>query len=390
VTMRTWTLRLIAGLALVFTFPLPALAFVPRAGGNVVFSESIKDDLYIAGGSVTVNALIDGDVTAAGGAVELNGQVTGGVLAAGGALRITGTIGRNLRAAGGTLSLDARVARDAILAGGSVNVTQGTQIGRDLVAGGGNITVSGIVGRDAVVRGGNVVIAGTIHGNARVRANRIVLLSTARIGGKLRYSATEPIDIRPGARIAGGTEQVPAPARPRRAAALFPLLWARVAEGLALLVLGLVIFDLAPWGASAVVNEMGHRFGRSLLAGFVLLVAVPVAAALVTVTIIGIPLSLCALLLYLATVYPGQVFVAGWLGRLILQLSRRTARQPPAASWSVVVGTIVLVLLFAVPYGGWAFRLVSIMAGFGALWVTIWRSVTSRPEASEAPSPAVT
>ena len=386
-TMRAWTLCLLVGMALVLASTLPALAFVPRAGSNVVFSETIKDDLYMTGGSVTLNGMIDGDVAVAGGALEINGPVSGGVLAAGGALRITSVIGRNLRAAGGTLSVEARVARDAILAGGTVNVTQSAQIGRDLVAGGGNVTVSGLVGRDAVIRGENVIIGGTVHGNARVRANRIVLLPTARIGEKLRYSAAVPIEIQSGAQISGGTEQVPAPGRAPKAAVLFGQVWARVAEALALLALGLVVFDVAPGGASAVVNEMGHRFGRSVLAGFVLLVAVPVAAVLVMITVIGIPLSLMALLLYLATVYPGQIFVAGWLGDLLLRVGGRAGGGARAATWSVVVGTIVLVLLFAIPYGGWAIRLVAIVAGFGALWMTIWRSVTSRPGGPEAPSP---
>ncbi len=370
---------------MVLLSPLPALAFVQRAGNNIVFSQTIQDDLYIAGGSVTVTATIDGDVAAAGGAVELDGQTSGGALAAGGTLKIGGTIGRTLRAAGGTLSVDSRIGRDAVLAGGTVNVDRAAQIGRDLVVGGGNITISGTVGRNALIGGGDVVIGGTVQGNARVEANRIVLLPSARIGGRLRLAANQPIEVQSGAQISGGIEEIPAP--PRQAG--LPLtsglrLWARVAEGLGLLVLGLVVFAVAPQGASVVASEVGRRFGRSLLTGFILLVVVPIAAALALATVIGIPLSMLALLLYLATLYPGQIFVAGWVGALILRVvGRGITRTPPAYS-SVVVGTLVLVLLFAIPYGGWAIRLVTILVGFGALWLAIWRTVTSRPEAAEA------
>jgi cytoskeletal protein CcmA (bactofilin family) len=381
-------------IAVVVTSPLPAFAFTPLAGDIVVFSRTIQDDLYIAGRSVTVNGTIDGDVAAAGGDVELDGQVSGDALAAGGTLRIGGAVGRSLRASAGTLNVDARIGRDAVLAGGTVNVSQAAQVGRDLVVGGGTITLSGTVSRDAVIRGGTVVIGGTIQGNARVRANQIVLLPTARIGGKLRYAAGVAIQIPPGARISGGTEQIPAPLR--RGAAIASQLWRSLAEALALLVLGLVIFAVAPRGASAVVANVGRRFGRSLLTGFILVVVVPAAAILLLVTLIGIPVSLVAMLLYLATLYPGQVFVASWLGSSILRVVRRGTETPPSTVWSLVLGTVILVLLFAIPYGGWGIHFVAILIGFGALWLTVWGAVARTPgppvagvPGSGVPGPAV-
>jgi hypothetical protein len=56
----------------------------------------------------------------------------------------------------------------------------------------------------------------------------------------------------------------------------------------------------------------------------------------------------------------------------------------------MVVGTLVLVVLFAIPYAGWAFRAVAVLVGFGALWFTVWSAASSRsraPLASPAPSP---
>src|SRR2546422_3523951 len=77
---------------LLFLFlPRPAYAFVPRAGENVAFSQTIQDDLYIAGGTVTVTGTVDGDVTAAGGTVPAMGRGGGAVVGGGG----TGGIGRS-------------------------------------------------------------------------------------------------------------------------------------------------------------------------------------------------------------------------------------------------------------------------------------------------------
>src|SRR2546426_12667283 len=99
---------------LLFLFlPSPAFAFVPRAGENVAFSQTIQDDLYIAGGTVTVTGTVDGDVTAAGGAVTGIGRGRGAVLAGGGAVGKGGGVGRSISAGGG----GERVAWDARGAG---------------------------------------------------------------------------------------------------------------------------------------------------------------------------------------------------------------------------------------------------------------------------------
>lgn len=383
--MRQWARRWLWIVSLIVACPLPALAFVHRAGPSIALSQRVQDDLYLAGGAVTVTAPVDGDVAAAGGQVDLTGQTTGGVLAAGGTVRAGGTIGRALRAAAGSLTVDAKIAGDAILAGGIVSVEPGAVIGRDLVASGGNMSVYGTVGRNAHLGGGDVTIGGMVQGDTDVRARKIILLSSARIGGRLRYSSDQTLDIRPGARIAGGTERTPAPPPQHVLVPVSPWLrlWVRLAEGAALFALGLVILGVTPRGMSGVVSEVGAQYGRSLLAGFILLVTVPVAAGLLLFTVIGIPISVVAMLLYLATLYPSQVFVAGWLGDQIVRWPRRGGEGFRSRAGPLAIGTIALALLFAIPYAGWAVRLVAVLVGFGALWMTVWRSAMSRPGGRE-------
>jgi hypothetical protein len=376
-------------LSLMAASPLPALAFVSRSGPTVAISQTIQDDLYLAGGIVTSTAAVDGDVAASGGQVDLAGQTTGGVLAAGGTVRVGGTIGRSLRAAGGSLNVDAKIGSDAILAGGMVRVGPGVDIGRDLVAAGGTVSVYGTVGHNVRLRGGDVIMGGVVQGDADIRARKIILLPTARITGHLRYASDHPVEIQSGARIAGGTERVPVAPGEHGGMSAGPWvgLWIRLVEGAMLLVLGLVLLGVTPRGTSAVISEAEARFGPSLLAGFILLVTVPVAAVLLLFSVVGIPLSIMAMLLYLATIYPGQVFAAGWLGDQILRWSRRGGEGFGARFLPLVIGTVVLVLLYAIPYAGWAVRLAAVFAGFGALWTTVWRAAISRPTSLELMPP---
>lgn len=368
--------------AVMIALPPPALAFVPRAGDTVLVSEPIQDDLYAAGGTVTVSGAIDGDVVAAGGTVALTSAVTGGVLAAGGTVRIGGRIDRNLRAAGGTLELDGTLATDAVLAGGTVLVARTARIGRDLVAAGGTIRVAGAVSRNAWLSGGTVVIAGPVQGDVEVQADRVVLLSSARIGGRLRYGASRPVVIQSGAQVSGGVERVPYTGRRRWTpvpVARAPFVWFwRLMEGVWLLALGVVVFAFLPRSAANVVGEVRTRFGSSLLTGFVLLVVVPVAAVLLLITVLGFPLSGVLMLLYALTLYPAQIFVAAWLGEEFVRAFQREPESRLSPYAALAVGTVGLMILFALPFAGWALRLLAMLTGFGAVWVTTWRATTSR------------
>ncbi len=364
--------------------PVTALAFTPRAGGQVIVSEPIADDLYVAGGSVEVSGTVEGDVVAAGGSVTVSGSANGGILAAGGTVNLSGAVGRSVRAAAGTLTVRSRVTADALLAGGTVEVQRDAEIGRDLLAAGGNVTVTGGVRRNAFFSGGAVVIGGSIEGDVTVEAERLTVLSSARVGGRLRYRTSQPAEIQSGSQIAGGTEQLPARARPRSAFRAFPFVLAwRMTEALWLLVLGLVLLVIAPRAVSVVSDRIRHGFGYSLLVGFILVIVLPVAAVIAALTFLGIPVAALLLLLYLATLLAAQIFPAAWLGRWLLGRVARSGAEP-SAYLAQIVGTILLILFIAVPYVGWVVRLVAVLLGVGALWAAIW--ATRQPASPMAAS----
>jgi len=387
--MRGYRLTVALSFALVLAVPIQATAFVPRAGSTVIVTEQIRDDLYVAGGTVEVTGEVDGDVVAAGGTVTLSGPATGGILVSGGNVTIRGSVGRSIRAAAGTLAVGGRVGTDAVLAGGNVNVERGAEVGRDLVVAAGSVQVSARVHRNAYLTGGSVTIAGTIDGNVEAQADEVVLLPTARINGSLRYSSRRPIEIQPGAQVTGQVTRVARPSRSRsmlNPASRFGFRFAgRVIEAIWLLVIGFIMVAVAPRAVHRVKDRVGGRFGMSLLTGFVLAVVVPFAVILLLVTFIGIPVALVVMFLYFATLYPGQVFVTAWLGEAIVRrLGGRQGAVSPYLTYAL--GVLVLMILVALPFVGWLFRLLAICTGFGALWAAIW---SARVRGMQPAPPAV-
>ncbi len=381
--------RVVLALGIVWlAAPVPALAFVQVSGGAATFNDRLNDDLYIAGGTVEVRGTVDGDVVAAGGTVGLYGPLSGGVLVGGGTVTVGGTVGRSVRGAGGTVTLAGRTAADAVVAGGNISVEPDAVIGRDLVAAGGRLQVSGSVGRNALLGGRTIVISGRVGGDVDASGGQVVLLPTARIEGRLRYLADQGVEIQPGAQVAGGVERIPSPPAPPRAyrPAAFGF-FGLALELLWLMAIGVVALLAAPRGVARVVERVRTQFGPSLLAGFVLMVVVPVAALLVAFTVVGIPLSVIAMLLYLATLYAGQIFTATWLGDRILHGVRRAPGATLSPYAALILGVIILVVLVAVPFVGWLIRLVALAVGFGALWAALWATREARRQQAP-PAPA--
>lgn len=378
--------RIVALLVLCWSIgaPTQALAFVPRAGNMVIVSDPVRDDLYISGGTVQSIAPVDGDLAVVGGTVTVTGAVTGSVLAAGGTLTFGGAVGRTLRAAGGSLTITGRVASDAVVAGGNIEIGPNAEIGRDLVVAAGTMQVSGAVHRNALLSGGQVILSGTIQGDTEVRANGLIVLPTARLQGRLRYTAETPAEIHPGAQVVGGIERLPARvAQPRTDAFKSPYLrlFLGVLEALWLLALGLVAIALVPHRVRIVAEQIRTQFGISLLVGFILLVTVPVGAVLLFATIIGIPLSAIAMLLYFATLCPAMIFSAVWLGELVTTGWFRRPSASTSLYLALMIGVLILVILFALPWLGWIFRVLAVLVGFGAFWASVWNTRNRPPSA---------
>ena len=82
------------------------------------------------------------------------------------------------------------------------------------------------------------------------------------------------------------------------------------------------------------------------LLGFGAFLIVPVGAAVVIVTVVGLPVGIIAALLFGAAVYVAKLPIAVWAGGSCSPGAGRTDPSPYAA---MTVGILVLYLLFAIP-----------------------------------------
>lgn len=287
--------------------------------------------------------------------------VPGGVLLAG-ASPATAGVGRS-----GAIG-------DQIVLSGRVTIEEGESVG-NVVVFHGPVTILGDVREAVVVFDGRVRISGAVGEDVVVFNGDVTLEDGARVGGDL-WSLREP-EIASGATVQGDVGRI------RNIHVAYPLaarfaIW--LAFSISTLVLGLILLGLAGRGMEAAAAAGRSRMGAAAGWGILLLVGLPIAAVLLLVTLVGIPLGIAVMLgLYLVYVV-GYTVGAYALGRVLVKPPRRRA---PAffAGWGILRAVALVPFL-----GGLAWTLATI-GGLGAIIVAVWRA---RRAAASLPPPEVT
>jgi cytoskeletal protein CcmA (bactofilin family) len=340
----------------------PGWATEFRAGKTVSIepNEVIDDDLFAAGSSVLIAGRVTGDVFAAGDSVRVTGPIGGSVMAAGRDVRVTGNVDGSVRAAGQSVSLTGSVGRNIAAAGQALLLADTTRVARDLHAAGGTLNVDGRIGRRAAIAAETASIRGDIGDELYFEGGTLSLGPAARIGGDLVHRSRARPEVATGAVISGQTTALPPRQRPEReneGRSAFPVIFA-----LMTLVFGLVGIAAAPRIFVAGADAVGNRPWWNLLLGFLTLFVGPAFVAVVMLTVIGLPIGLLMLVLWIAALAFSCVPVATSVGRWLVE---RIKRGPVSPYLGLIVGLILLALLTQIPVLRWLISAAVLLVGLG-------------------------
>ncbi len=349
----------------------PFAAADPDPADDDGIDHSVGSDRFAAGRAVSLGGNVAGDAFAVGGRVTVDGVVAGDAFLAGGHLEGRGPVGKGLYAAGASVVASDSVTHNARLVGGSVEVTPRAHVGGGLSMAGRTLSFAGTTDGYLQMAGRDVTVNGSVGGDAEISATRIEIGPGAHIAGKLRYrSDREPV-VAAGAAIGGGLERLPG--------SLHAWTWRNgahqalrgVSRGIwfsGSFVLGALLLLLVPGFFAATSRQAAAEWPLCLGVGIAVLIAVPVAAALLIITLIGIPLGLLAIALYAVVLLLGHIVAAVAVGDYAL--GRWAPARAGALGWRVLgfLGALVAIaLLRHVPLVGGLAALLVFLAGVGAL-----------------------
>lgn len=341
---------------------------------KTLVERDLGGDHFAAGCPIRIDRPVQGDVLLAGCSIDVDGAVGGDALMAGGNVRLGAPVSQSLYAAGGQLTVNAHVGRNARIAGGQVLFGPRSQVAGNVLVAGGDVRIDGAVKGYVSAAGGRVLINGPVDGDVVATAGTVELGPNARIAGQLRYASREDITRDAAAQVLGGVQRMqveggwPVPDQAERSVGRRGgWVWS-----IGLMVIAAVLGGAFPAFYARVGQTLRTRGWLSLLLGFVALVCIPVAALILMFTLIGVPLALLTIALYLALLLIGYVSTGVGLGAWAL--AKLKADRAEAQWWRIgaaVLGVLALSLLGRLPYVGGFVVFGALLIGLGALLLQV-------------------
>ncbi len=135
--------------------------------------ETVDDTLFVSATDILIDGDINGDLFAAGQTVTVNGNIDGNLFVAGATITVNGDVSEDIFSSAGTF------------------VFTGTA--DDVRVAGGQITIKGDVAGDVMIGGGLVKLDSKIAGDAFIGTEELDVTESNRIGGKLSYTTPEQV-----------------------------------------------------------------------------------------------------------------------------------------------------------------------------------------------------
>lgn len=278
----------------------------------------------------------------------------------------------DLFAAGGEVEVGAEVSDDLFAAGGRVSLLPGAVVGGSAWLTGGDVDVAGHVRGDVRAAAGRIRIGAQVEGDVHLAGATIEILPGARIAGRVTYRSPHPAQIAPGARVDGGVTHRAVGVRESVGRVARIVVWALgLTVLLALVVVGTLLLVIFPDATRAAARTVIADPARSVLVGLLVVVATPLAVAVLVLTLLGIPLGALTAGVYLIWLMVGFLTALICLGDLGLGLVSRSASRGlrllffllalllvAVAQTVPFLGAAVLVAAVVLGTGGWTLHLV--------------------------------
>ena len=367
------------GLILVTGFTTQAVAIDIRTKEivSIEADETIDDTLIAFGRTVRIDGVVTGDLIVFAQSIEIVGSVQGDVFSFGRNIEIDGQVGGGIAGFGQVIRIGDAVGQSVFGFAQSILTRRDASIGGDLFAFAEDVSVGGTVGRNVTMFGSALTITGEVKRDVSFEGRLVAVHSSASIGGNLdvELPTDKNLQVDSTASVAGETivevfdlgqdqdESLP--------------IWSFVYMAIwlaAAFVSGMMLF----WSFPA-LGRMSLVDLRAILVsagtGFLILIAMPIVAVVLCVTLIGLPAGLVTAAAWALGLYVSKIVVAHFLGTALLRPKQQNLRS---MALSLLVGLVLVLVVVSLPYVGWIINLLLVILGLGAMGLVLFRTVKDR------------
>jgi cytoskeletal protein CcmA (bactofilin family) len=373
------------GLVAALATPASATEFRKEKTLEVKKDEVIHSDLFAMADHLRIDGTIDGDLFAFTEQGEIAGHITGDVMCFCQGLRVSGQVDGNIRSLDNNITITGSVGRSVTNFSELFTLDPSGKIGYSLTTFGKSLTLDGHLGRDLLAFSGESEIDGTVGGSMRVKGESLDVGGHASIAGPARFEGDHQPSVASGAQFASPLQYTKWEHRNSTERGVGYYVW-RLIWIAAFILFGVVLLSVMPLfsrEAAQNVENVGASFGLGVL----VFPAVPMAAIVACVTVVGLLVGMASLFLWIFGLFISQIVVGTAIGQWILGRAHETF----GLIGRMAVGVLLLRICMLIPYiGGWL-KLAIMVWGMGAIALAIYRRVqpTIAPNIPSAPLPPV-
>jgi cytoskeletal protein CcmA (bactofilin family) len=297
-----------------------------------------------------------------------------------------------LRLAAKSAQINGKIGRSlAAVCFGDFQLGNKGSIGNDAFITGNIINIDGSINGKVKIDADKVYITGVIEKDLEIKAKVIQILSPALIKGDLIYTSSEQatIDISSGVTIVGETKWNLPEEEDKKSS--FTDIVQSIAELLAVFLFGIILFTFTGKYINETMNQLITRIGISTSTGFLSSFVVILSALVLVVSLIlmligaalisdnnavigAIILAVSTLLIPITSfititgsilLYSGKIVIALLIGYYVTRIFKPKSKI--VSKSKLLIGLLILFLLFAIPYFGNVFRILTAVIGTGGI-----------------------
>lgn len=260
------------------------------------------DNAFYADETVSVKKNINTTSFVAGNNVDASSNVDGLNFIAGNVVNVSSTQDYAF-IAGNIITLSNVTAKDVFVAGSLIKVNDSNI--RDLYVAGETITINSNVNRNLYAGGEDITINSIIEGDVNIAAEKITLGENAVIIGKLTYNEDAEIKINENATVENKKTYKPS-SGVKVEVKLSPIeiiigkIMDKLLSFFSMLAISLLLIGLNKKVFKEIkkIDKSSSNIVKTTIFGFAFLFGLPIAAVILLITVIGLPISIISLLLY--------------------------------------------------------------------------------------------
>jgi len=380
-------------------FHSTALGSVFKSGDDIEISKlhQIDDDFYAFGQKLTIDGTIKGDLFAFVNKSTIRGHLENSANIGSFEFTHQGIIDGSLRLFTQQADIYGHIGRSLMAFSQKITLNKGSMVEKDVNILAVEAELEGTILGKTRIKADTVYISGIIDGDVIIQANIINIVPPAVIKGDLIYTSENQalIDTVSGVTIVGATTwNLPQKDEEDAGISLTSIL-IRISCMLATFIFAIIAFRIFRPYALESFYQLKDRFATSFAAG-VLGILILIFCLLILIISVGLFLTgvilisndiffLGSLLLVIFTLlipitsftsvsggvifYSGKIIVAALVGYFLTRNLR--SRKNELSGSSLLLGLVILLILFSIPYVGFYIYLLAGIAGAGAIFLGV-------------------